>query len=479
MSSSVILLEFNELCPTLMAQFMQQGHLPNFQRFYHESAVYTTDAAEQPPYLEPWIQWVTVHTGQPYAQHQIFSLDEGHKLTFPSIWDTLSAAGHRVWVCGSMNLRYDAPINGHVLPDYWATQQSPYPAAEFQPFFQFVRRQVQEHTNDTVRLGWRDYAQFLRFMVTHGLSWKTMGAIAQQLVKERLTGHYRWQRATLLDQLQRDVFCWYHRRFKPDFSTFFLNSTAHFQHMYWRNMAPQDFQVQPSTAAQGEYASAILYGYQRMDAILGDLLRLADDHTTVILCTALSQQPCLTYEATGGKHLYRPRRFQDLLAFAGVSGAYDCSPVMAEEFFIRFATEAEAQVAERQLAALRVDQRPAMRLRRQGNEIYAGCGIFESLPEPITLSSTVHSHTTPFFQIFYPIDDIKSGMHHPDGILWIRDPALQHSVHTEKVPLDAIAPTILNIVTGNPPVQSPVGSMLPASVSASVPSPVPSLVSHA
>ena len=63
---SVILLEFNELCPSLMGQFIQQGKLPNFQRFYNESAVYTTDAEEQPPNLEPWIQWVTVHTGQPY-----------------------------------------------------------------------------------------------------------------------------------------------------------------------------------------------------------------------------------------------------------------------------------------------------------------------------------------------------------------------------------------------------------------------------
>ena len=58
-SKSVILLEFNELCPSLINNFIQQGKLPNFQRFYQESSVYTTDAEAEPPFLEPWIQWVT------------------------------------------------------------------------------------------------------------------------------------------------------------------------------------------------------------------------------------------------------------------------------------------------------------------------------------------------------------------------------------------------------------------------------------
>ena len=63
MSENVILLEFNELSPTLMNRFISQGHLPNFKRFSEESAVYLTEAEERAPYLDPWIQWITVHTG--------------------------------------------------------------------------------------------------------------------------------------------------------------------------------------------------------------------------------------------------------------------------------------------------------------------------------------------------------------------------------------------------------------------------------
>src|ERR1041385_882411 len=62
MSKRVIVLEFNELCPSLMEQFMKQGLLPGFSRLHSESYAYVTDAEEVAPNLEPWIQWVTVHT---------------------------------------------------------------------------------------------------------------------------------------------------------------------------------------------------------------------------------------------------------------------------------------------------------------------------------------------------------------------------------------------------------------------------------
>ncbi|HEY3586811.1 MAG TPA: hypothetical protein VGK85_06655, partial [Myxococcaceae bacterium] len=90
---AVIVLEFNELSPVLMRRFIDAGHLPNFRRLHDEAGVWITDAGERPPLLEPWIQWITVHSGQPYAAHGVFNLDEGHRTAAPRIWDVLSAAG--------------------------------------------------------------------------------------------------------------------------------------------------------------------------------------------------------------------------------------------------------------------------------------------------------------------------------------------------------------------------------------------------
>ncbi|MHC5732410.1 MAG: hypothetical protein ACYTXY_51805, partial [Nostoc sp.] len=71
-------------------------------------------------------------------------------------------------------------------------------------------------------------------------------------------------------------------------------STAHFQHMYWRNFEQDKFPVKPSEKEQLEYEKAILFGYQEMDKLIANFLSLVDSNTTLILSTALSQQPCKT-----------------------------------------------------------------------------------------------------------------------------------------------------------------------------------------
>src|SRR5262245_40620069 len=94
----VLLVEFNELCPTLLQQFMQQGKIPNFKRLYDSSLICTTDAEEPPPRLEPWVQWLTIHTGLTAAEHGISYLGDGHKVSQKSVAEVLSDAGVRVGV---------------------------------------------------------------------------------------------------------------------------------------------------------------------------------------------------------------------------------------------------------------------------------------------------------------------------------------------------------------------------------------------
>ena len=98
----VLLLEFNELSPTLIEQFMGEGHLPNFKRLFLESQAYVTDAQEEQEALEPWIQWVTVHTGLSYDEHGVFVLGDGPKCTKPRLWDILSQHGFTNWICGQV-----------------------------------------------------------------------------------------------------------------------------------------------------------------------------------------------------------------------------------------------------------------------------------------------------------------------------------------------------------------------------------------
>ncbi len=441
---SVILLEFNELSPTLMMRFMEAGKLPNFQRLYREAYTYVTDAEEVAPNLEPWIQWVTVHTGLSYGEHRVFDLGDGHKLTAPRLWDLASGSGRRVLVCGSMNIGYHQPINGIVLPDPWSVGVVPHPV-ELRSYYEFVKRNVQEYTRGDVPLSMSDYARFLAFMVTHGLSPATVLAIARQLLTGR-SGDSRWKRASILDRLQWDVFRWYYSKDRPHLATFFLNSTAHFQHAYWRNMDPEPFAIKPSAEEQSEYAPAVLYGYQQMDGLVGECLQLADARTAIVLCSALGQQPCLGYESTGGKTFYKPRNPDQLFAFVGITRPYRYAPLMSEEFHLYVETEDDARDAGARLSALRVNGRPAVRARINDAEVFGGCSIFEHLDPEARLEVSGTTRTTRFLDVFYGVDTKKSGMHHPDGLLWIRTSSRRHLARPEHVSLRSVAPTILGLL---------------------------------
>ena len=468
-SPRVVFLEFNELSPSLMDRFVKEGHLPNFRRLREQSHIYTTQADEPNfPHLEPWIQWVTIHCGLRFQEHQVFHLGDGPALKAKCIWDVLSSANHKVAVCGSMNVRYDAPVNGYVLPDPWTTGVKPYPES-LSPYARFVQANVQEYSNDRVPLKKSDYLSFLQFMASHGLSTSTVISIVKQLASER-GANTRWRRAFILDRLQFDVFRSLYLRDRPEFATFFLNSTAHMQHIYWRNMQPELFKVKPTEQEQKDFAAAILTGYQEMDDLVGKTLDMVDDDTYVFFMTALSQQPCLIYEESGGKILYRPRSFDDFLKFAGVQGPYEVEPVMAEQFHVHFKSEAAAEAAALTLASLKVDGERAAFSIRDGSSVFCGSSLFQELPKEAALVNAA-GKSARFFELFYRIEGMKSGMHHPDGMLWVRTPAKEHRVHGEKVELVSLMPTVLNLFGAEAPANvkgKPLAAIAPQSALAGV-----------
>jgi hypothetical protein len=442
----VLVLELNELTPALMDRFIAEGHLPEFRRLRDASVACVTDAGEDPPYLEPWIQWVTVHTGLSFADHQVFDLGDGAKLKAPRVWDMISDAGRTVWVCGSMNATVQSPsLLGSVLPDPWSPEIRPIPNATFAPFFDFIRAFVQNHDRGAPQLGLADYMRFGRFMMGHGLSPATIVGALRQLAGEARKKHGAWRRAAVLDDLLWDVFRHEYRRIDPVFSTFFLNSTAHFQHYHWRNLEPDAFSLPPEPQEQREYADAILFGYKQMDRIVGEAMALAGPDTSVILCTALSQQPLVSYDEEGGRRLFKPHDIGCLLTFSGIADKPAIVPVMAEDFRLFFADEKQAEAAQDRLLGLALgDGRSVMRSRRTGNELYAQCCIWAPPAKGEMVISSAGGNPLPFEALFHPVGDgVKSGMHHRDGILWMRVPGVPPRKVVRRISLQEIAPTLL------------------------------------
>ena len=261
-------------------------------------------------------------------------------------------------------------------------------------------------------------------MVRHGLSVDTAKTIALQLASERLDRKVGWKRAAILDRVQFDLFRSVYRRLQPQLATFFINSTAHFQHVYWRDMEPEHFQIQPDPAHRAQHEKSILFGYQAMDRLVGQTLELAGPDTTVVFCTALSQQPCTIYEEKGGKTFFRARDFAQFLPAVGITAPCKVAPVMSQQFHLDFETEEASRDAEAKLGALELaDRGRVMYVVRKGTSVFAGCTIAQAVDAEARINIRGSDQTLRFFDLFYAVDLLKSGMHHRDGMFWIRTPA--------------------------------------------------------
>jgi len=433
----VILVEFNELSPVLLDQFMAVGDLPSFRRFHDESVVYTTDAEASQPNLEPWIQWPTVHLGVSYQEHGIRHLGDEDSAHRP-IAELLSAAGHRVGICGSMNVPH-RQVNGFSIPDPWNSAAPTLPEW-LAPFHHTVSTMVQESSRDG-KASQRDtgLVAFARLMIRHGLSAETVLKVVGQLASEQRDPGMRWRRATMLDRLQYDLFRNLVGRSHARFATFFSNSTAHLQHYFWRNMNPTEFQTPPDGTEHESLKNAVRYGYMSMDRLLQRFMADFPD-ALLVLCTALSQEAW----RDSTKVTYRPRDFESLLDFAELSGeGVTVQPVMAEEFVVRFPTEAAALHGAAQFARLRVAGEPLLSFVNKGTYLVGGCSIGDAGSATSSIEKAGSANGRQVGDLFYPIHTVRSGRHNPHGALWWRTG--EHRVVEDSVPLMAIAPTILSL----------------------------------
>jgi hypothetical protein len=265
----------------------------------------------------------------------------------------------------------------------------------------------------------------------------------RQLLDERRDGGCSWRRASLLDALQYDVFRTYNRRFDVEFATFYSNSTAHYQHVFWRDFEPERFDQKASVGAHPSHADAIRYGYRSMDALLARFMQDEPD-ALLILATAHSQEP----ETAEPFRYYRPDDFDALLAFAGIEGA-SAKPVMCEQFHVEVDDEAAAIAAETKLGQLELLGEPALWVMREGTKVFAGCRYLYQPADDELLLRRSDNASVRFGDLFYCIEATRSGMHHPHGALWLRTG--EHRVHAEVASILDIAPTILGCFGLTPP----------------------------
>lgn len=444
----LLMLELNELCPPIIDEMMANGELPNFKKLYDRSDVYVTHASD--PDLEPWVQWVTFHTGLPQDVHGAKELDEGYRIELPRLWDKVGELGHSSLIFGSMNSNATSDAVT-LMPDPWSTRVKP-SVANFADFHDFIKFNVTEHTSKVVKPDKKMTMKFLNFVARNGLKVSTVLKGVSQIATEKTTGKdVKWRRALILDHLMWDVFEHLYKNRKPEFATFFANSTAFLQHRYWRHMKPESYIVKPSAEEMDAYGDAVRESYRHMDIIVGRATKLLGGKGRVIFVTALSQEANLRYEHIGGKFVYRPFDFKAFNSWLGGPEGASFEPVMTHQAWASFKTEADATRFHDLLASLRVDgasgsanEASVMFARQDGARVFFNCDFISKQPDDLVLVNAAGERVL-FSKIFDLLGQVNNSQHCRDGAFWIERPDKSGRVHPEKLPLQEAHDAVMSL----------------------------------
>ena len=429
----LLLLEFNEIEQELLQRGIEAGELPAFARLRKQSSRYTTDACDG--YLEPWVQWVTLHTGVTLEHHGALQLTLGRDVPQPFFWERIAAAGHRSWICGAMNGRdRDAP-NLDLLLDYWT---EPSADSYYAPFACFANACVTRHIDRRHRIRPSEALAFIAFMLRNGLRPGTALRVASQTTRA-IAARQTWRLAFALEDLQLDLFL--HRcRLQPELALLFVNSVAHLQHNYWQDMDPARF-TDRQAAGRSRHAGAIPAGYRHLDRVLERALAVTSPETTVLLCSALGQEP-RGDDHPKGTTLYRVRDLPRLIAALAIPAPDRTVRTMADTFILEYRDEERAALSVERLASVRVGEAAPFKPLRRGGKVLVD-GDLTHATDPGSEMSVDGRPSGWRLEQLMTIGHHVGGVHHPRGLLWVRGRfPLPEQAPGDPIPLTEIAPAI-------------------------------------
>jgi hypothetical protein len=406
----LMFIQLNEINFDIVREYLARfDDLPNFKSILTDFQAVPTHAEKNYAELEPWIQWVSIQTGKPYAEHRVFRL--GDIVDAPDhlvqIFEVLESRGLRVGAISPMNARNRLTNPAYFVPDPWTNTPS-----DGTPFLSRVTAMLRQSVNDNAvgRLTLRSKLTILEVLM-RTFDWPCTRHIFRMLREARTRP---WTRALILDQLIHLLHRTLWLRSRPDVSFVFFNAGAHLQHHYLFSAEPRN----PERCNPDWYISPAHDPIRDMlrfyDRILGDCLALTQSRARLIVATGLTQVP---YDRV--KFYYRLRDHVQFLRHAGIPFAH-VLPRMTRDFEIVFDTPDEVAVAHRKLSAMRIERTGGAMFGdfepRQGS-------LFASLIYPNEINDAdvavgEGAWRLPALDRHVAFVAIKNGMHSTDGFAY-------------------------------------------------------------
>ena len=298
----MIFLEINEFSPELMTRAAELLGAKNLKRLLNlKHSETTTDDKFERFGLDPWVQWVSIHTGKTSSQHGVGHLGDVPLLDHPQIWERLSDKGVSSGIWGAMNASKGSAVNcKFFFPDPWSFSERAYPE-ELNKLLAFPRYYSKNYGDLDKSKAFLELLKLVSFCIRPSIM-KTVIPLMPELIKHlHKYGMSEYLLFVLFDLVNASIFATYYKKNKPDFSLIFLNSLAHLQHHKWttKNGLSKEMEV----------------AFCLFDKVLGIIFSLLESSQPLIIANAFSQY--CSYDKN--EFLYRQKNPEKFLNVAKIS----------------------------------------------------------------------------------------------------------------------------------------------------------------
>lgn len=355
--ASVVVLELNEVNFDFVKAYGLRGQLPELNRLIRTNGISETTSEREYREWEPWIQWVTAHSGKTLAEHGVFRLGDIVDTDVDQIWEQLERRGLSVAALSPMNAANRLSRPAFFLPDPWTKTAMTGPKAVCR-LYAVLAEAVNDNASGRLTPSMIMALVFGLIRYARPENYLTYLKVMAGSLKGG------WRRAIFLDLFLGDLFIHLMKTTRPQFATVFMNAAAHIQHHYMFSSAVYDGGIRNPAWYVAEGPDPVLEIYQIYDRQVGAIRKALPD-ARLMIATGLHQVP---YEReTCYWRLRDHRAFLELMdiPFAEVR------PLMSRDFVIECRTAAEALRAESLLERVVADNgAPLFAIDNRGTDLF-------------------------------------------------------------------------------------------------------------
>jgi hypothetical protein len=410
----LFLIELNEINFEFVARYVAQGKLPNLGRLIAKHGISQTESEQEYDHLEPWIQWVTAHTGKSFSEHKVFRLGDITSHEIPQIWEFLESHGMNIGAVSPMNANNRLKNAAFFVPDPWT--ETP---ATGGIFLRGLASAAAQAVNDNAQS--KITAKSLFWLLAGAVryariaNYPAYSALVIAALKKKV-----WAKAQFLDQLLSDVMITETRAKKPQFVSLFLNAGAHIQHHYMFNSAVYDGPLRNPDWLLNPNEDPIFDIYDQYDRTVGQIMD-AFPKARLMIATGLHQDP---FEEE--KYYWRLKDHDSFLRHIGVPFT-SVEPRMSRDFLIECGSVEEAAQAQALLERAQSEEGVALfEVDNRGSSLFVMLTYPADIPKAMNIA--IGNQLIPNFRDSVAFVAIKNGEHNGIGYLidtGIAEPASQ------------------------------------------------------